>query len=244
MKAAPEEQRRLLDVQRIDNAITKARSTADEAALGAELAGIEAELTRARHEQLERAGALEDGKTALARIESDVAAVDARAARDTARLHETSSLKDIHGLEAELRSLAERKDRLEDTQLEAMEELDGLGRAASAAESLVDETARRKADAEARRRTSAAERQSRLEELSAERRDALVGLPEDLVALYEKQRARYGIGAALLRGGVSLGSNTTLNPADMQDIRRAAPDDVILCPESSCILVRTEESGL
>jgi predicted nucleic acid-binding Zn-ribbon protein len=69
-------------------------------------------------------------------------------------------------------------------------------------------------------------------------------LPEELIALYERQRDRYGFGASLLRGGVSSASGLKLNENDMADVRAAAPDDVLLCPDSNAILVRTNESGL
>ena len=64
-------------------------------------------------------------------------------------------------------------------------------------------------------------------------------IPADLVELYEKQRARYGIGAAAAASrGVSMGSNVKLTESDLAVIRRAAPDDVVLCPDSGAILVR------
>ena len=79
---------------------------------------------------------------------------------------------------------------------------------------------------------------------TADRSSIVAGLPEDLMALYEKQRARYGIGAALLTRGVSGGSGMKLNETDINAIRNTAEDDVVMCPDSSCILVRTQESGL
>jgi predicted nucleic acid-binding Zn-ribbon protein len=76
-------------------------------------------------------------------------------------------------------------------------------------------------------------------------RSVIVGkLPQELVALYERQRERYGTGASLLQGGVSSASGVKLNESDMAAIRAAAPDDVVLCPDSNAILVRTAESGI
>ena len=46
------------------------------------------------------------------------------------------------------------------------------------------------------------------------------------------------------RAGVSQGSNMALTGADLAEVRAAAPDAVVLDPESDCILVRTAESGL
>lgn len=244
MKAAPDQQRRLLTVQEIDTAIDRERAEAARREREATEDSLDREITKARHDHLELLGERDDRRTALSRIESDVAAVEAREARDTARLQTTSSLKDIHGLEAELAALAQRRDHLEDRQLEAMEEIEEADRVLTEAEQALGELESRHRVAEEERSRRAEEQRLHLEALTAERAGAVAGLPADLLGLYDKQRARYGIGAALLRHGVSLGSNTTLNPADMQEIRRAAPDEVILCPESSCILVRTDESGL
>ena len=57
-------------------------------------------------------------------------------------------------------------------------------------------------------------------------------------------QARIERDTTLLQGGVSTASGVTLTGADLQDVRRAAPDDVVLCPDSEAILVRTKESGL
>jgi predicted nucleic acid-binding Zn-ribbon protein len=84
-------------------------------------------------------------------------------------------------------------------------------------------------------------------ELAAElaaRTELASSLPTELVELYERQRARYGIGAALLTRRVTGGSGVELTSTDLDAVRSAAPDDVVMCPDSSCILVRTNESGL
>jgi predicted nucleic acid-binding Zn-ribbon protein len=78
----------------------------------------------------------------------------------------------------------------------------------------------------------------------ATRESIVAVLPDDLAALYERQRERYGVGASHLRGGVSSASGVALTESDLQDIRRAAPEEVIMCPDSNAILVRTAESGL
>jgi uncharacterized protein len=67
----------------------------------------------------------------------------------------------------------------------------------------------------------------------------------ELLALYEQRRARgSGVGAALLRQRTCQGCNMTLTGSDLDTVRRAASDDVLLCPECDRILVRTDESGI
>jgi predicted nucleic acid-binding Zn-ribbon protein len=70
------------------------------------------------------------------------------------------------------------------------------------------------------------------------RNDIANGLPAELMALYEKQRERYGIGAGLLVNGVSVATGMRLSERDLDTIRHAESDDVLLCPDSNCILVR------
>ncbi|QKS21314.1 hypothetical protein HUN58_16475 [Curtobacterium sp. Csp1] len=107
------------------------------------------------------------------------------------------------------------------------------------------------ADVEASRATLVAERDTEIARVEADRDAAVQSraavaakVPADLLALYDRQRARYGFGASLLQGGVSTASGVTLTNSDLQTIRQAAPDDVVLCPDSDAILVRTAESGL
>jgi predicted nucleic acid-binding Zn-ribbon protein len=81
-------------------------------------------------------------------------------------------------------------------------------------------------------------------EATSSRESIAAALPAELLALYEKQRSRYGTGASLLRGGVSQASGVALTEDELQKIRVASPDDVLLCPSSDAILVRTGESGI
>jgi predicted nucleic acid-binding Zn-ribbon protein len=80
--------------------------------------------------------------------------------------------------------------------------------------------------------------------VAANRATIAAKVPAELLALYEKQRERYGVGASHLQGGVTSASGVKLNANDMSAVRAASPDDVILCPDSNAILVRTAESGL
>ncbi|MEV8738640.1 CT398-like coiled coil hairpin domain-containing protein, partial [Klebsiella variicola] len=64
-----------------------------------------------------RANVRDDLKAELARVESDVAVVDARVKRDAERLAAATNAKQAQGFEAELASLARRKSDLEDAEI-------------------------------------------------------------------------------------------------------------------------------
>jgi len=244
VKATPAEQNELLRLQSIDTSLQRLEHTARNLPQDAELKALAPQLASVRQTHVARTGELEDARAELRRAESDVAVVEARIERDSGRLQHSASVKDIQGLEAELTSLRKRRSDLEEIELSVMERIEGLEGTLAEVEGQRSELGGRAAELEAARRGELETIDARGEDLVADRDTIAATLPGDLVAMYEKQRARYGIGAALLQRGISLGSNTALNPTDMDVIRKAAPDDVLLCPESSCILVRNEESGL
>lgn len=244
LSAPPEVQAKLLELADYDRALTRARATqaalADTLHIPSLTAAVE-ELKGRRHEAFVE---LEGIRSELARAESDVSMVEKRIATDKERLDHTASAKDAQGLEHELQSLMVRRSDLEDIELAIMERLDE----AQAAESQIagDLLTAEEALAHAR-----SEEQAQSAELAAEMvrlrdaRAALVAvLPEDLVALYERQRERYGQGASHLRAGISSASGVALTESDIQAVRQAPVDAVLLCPDSNAILIRTAESGL
>lgn len=244
MKARPEDQLALLTLQERDNYITQLNHARKNIPEQAELAEVTASLREFSQSLIAAQGVLEDAKTELARIEDDVRVVDERIAKDKEREAGAASAKDLQALEAELASLATRKSNLEDIELVVMQSIEDAE--VAVADVLVERDA-----VEARRAALAHAIATREAEIDAElatetaaRTELAASLPTDLVELYERQRARYGIGAALLTRRVTGGSGVELTSTDLDAVRAAAPDDVVICPDSSCILVRTNESGL
>lgn len=244
MKATAEHQARLLDLAGLDTREQQLAHRAKSLPEHAELAELEESAGLVRARLLEQTGEREDTELEIKRIESDVEVVTARIARDTERLNTSSSVKDVAGLEVELTSLRTRLGNLEDMQLTLMELLEEREKAEQGTRQELDELQSRVANVTARRDEAVADIDSERAS-AADARSALVAeLPDDLVALYEKQRERYGVGASHLRGGVSSASGVKLHESDLADIRAAAPDDVVLCPSSNAILVRTADSGI
>lgn len=244
IKASPDDQALLLDLQAIDTKLQqlahRAKSLPEHAVL-VQLGSEKSELQRATAEQN---GILENANRELGRVESDVAVVEARISRDSGRLQASSSTKDVAALEQELAALKKRQFDLEEIELTVMERVEEQSGIVAA---LVDQVA----GLQARVASAESDRDAAMKTIDAERNNAEANrgviaakVPGDLLALYEKQRQRYGTGASHLRGGVSSASGVKLNENDMVTIRSAAPDDVLLCPDSQAILIRTAESGI
>lgn len=244
MKASPADQNELLRLQSADTRLAQLDHAVTTLPQVKELAALQPEVDSLRARWIAATGELEDARTELKRVESDVEVVEARIKRDNDRVQQTASVKDAQALEAELASLAKRQGDLEEIELTVMERVEGLEKALAAVEAERAELTERVESLERARDAEAEKLAAQRTALAADRHTIAAALPEDLVALYERQRARYGLGAALLLRGVSLGSNVKLTESDLAEIRRAAADDVVLCPDSSAILIRNEESGL
>ncbi|GAB3407533.1 C4-type zinc ribbon domain-containing protein [Schumannella luteola] len=244
MKAAPADQALLLELQELDTRIHRVSIQLAKLPEQEELRAIAEGRDVLRQELAQKNGSLEDAQTELKRTEADVAVVDARIARDGDRLQASTSVKDIQGLEQELAALQKRKSDLEDIELAVMETIEERTAEVEKTRAGLADLEQRAADAQSR--LSAAQDKLSSDGVAAEtaRGGLLPRIPADLLALYEKQRARYGIGASLLQRGVSVAAGVALNASDLTVVRAAAPDDVLLCPESQAILVRTDDSGL
>jgi predicted nucleic acid-binding Zn-ribbon protein len=242
VKADPRDQRELLRVHDLDTAITQATRAISHPSQDARLAELRPQAAEIRSRRLAVSGELEDARAELARLESDVEVVEARMKRDSERVQQTASVKDVAALESELEALRKRRSDLEDIELGIMERIEGLETQLSAIDAEAAEVKSKVAALEAEREAEVESWERRRRDAAADREAVASALPEELVALYDKQRARYGVGAARLVGGVSLASNMKLSPSDLADVRSAADDDVVLCPDSGAILIRDENS--
>ena len=244
LKASPDDQKLLLDLQALDTKLAQLDHRAKSLPQHAFLTALDAELTTLRATALERTGAREDVALELKRLESDVEVVEARITRDTERLEASSSVKDVAALEQELAALRKRRDDLEEIELSVMERLEEAEASLAVATENMAGIDERRAVVLADREVALAEIASERTHTAANRQTIASKVPADLLALYTKQRDRYGFGASLLQYGVSSANGVKLLENDLQAIRAAAPDDVIICPSSDAILVRTNESGL
>ncbi len=141
-------------------------------------------------------------------------------------------------LSHELESLRARRSELEDLELAAMERVEEHEAAIASLTARLEVLSAEHSDAVAAVDAALADIAAERANAAADRAVIVAALPADLVALYDKQRARYGIGASRLRGNVSEPAGVVLDADDLARIRAAAPETVILCPVSDAILIR------
>jgi hypothetical protein len=247
VKAAPEDQHRLLDVQALDSAtdrLAHRRATLPEIeeieTLGERQRQIGDDIVRAETED-------SDLGREQARVDADVEMVRSRTQRDQQRLDsgQVGSPRELENLQSEIQSLHKRQSDLEDAELEVMEQREEIeGRLTSLRTE--QEQVSSSLDQAVRRRDSTWEEiDAEAEKATAQRAELAAMLPDDLLALYEKLRSSSGgVGAAALHRGRCEGCHLQLNTTDLNHLRDAPADDVVRCEECRRILVRTDESGL
>jgi uncharacterized protein len=246
VKAAPEAQRRLLDLQAIDTALQQLEHRRKTLPQISAVNTLTRQISELDDERVRAQVGVDDIDRDIARLERDIEQVRARSDKDQGRLDAGSGpARELEALQHELTSLHRRQSELEDAELELMEQRE-------TAQSAVDAVAERLVAARADLATAESERDAALAEFAKDeewkvsaRKPLAADLPADLVALYDKVReSSGGVGAALLRSGRCGGCRLELSGGERARVRAAAADEVVRCDDCRRIMVRTEESGL
>jgi predicted nucleic acid-binding Zn-ribbon protein len=246
VKASPQNQLRLLELADLDTELVRLAVRRQGLPEVAELARLEARSSELKDALVVIETELGDLSREQNRAERDVDQVRVRIDKDRARLDagQVSAARELASLQSEIESLHRRQGDLEEIVLELMERWEGLvsrrDEVTAERDSLAGEMA-----AVAARRDAAFKDIDELGGKATDRRAGVaVEVPADLLKLYDQIRGTRGVGAAMLRAGRCEGCHLSLNTVDLNEIRNAAPDEVIRCEECRRILVRTPESGL
>ncbi|MBF6299612.1 hypothetical protein IU459_19000 [Nocardia amamiensis] len=232
------------------------------------LAAVDAELTRIAHrrtvlpEQQEVARleaernthsdaavaveiVLDDLDRDIRKLEGEVEAVRKREDRDRGMLTAgTVNAKQLSELQHELGSLERRRSVLEDELLEVMERREASAADHEHAGARLSKTDADLADARRQRDEALADLDVAQNRCDTDRAGVVAKLPAELLAIYDRQRAQHGVGAALLQARRCGACRIELDRGEIARIAKTAPDVVVRCPECGAVLVRTKESGL
>jgi uncharacterized protein len=238
VKADPDAQRRLLDLQAIDTALAQIAHRRSSLPELVELDRLARELSKLEDDRVRAQVAVDDIDRDIARLDKDVEQVRARL--DVG----TGPAKELEALQHELATLSRRQSELEDAELELMEQREQSQGELDRVDEVLGATRQTRAETEARRDTTLGELDKDRDWRLGSRTPLVADLPKDLIDLYEKIRESTGMGAALLRAGRCEGCRLELSGSERSRVRGTAPDEVVRCEECRRILVRTTESGL
>ena len=240
MKATPQDQNLLIELQLIDSQITQAKAKLASLPELEQIAAIHARLENTAVELTVVETELADVVIDLRRCEVDVEQIEDRIKKDENRLNSgAGSPKELEQTQHELVTLAKRKAELEDVELEIMVKHDGIK--ARVDELKNDQVGLKQLELELNIRLENAKTEitQNLESLAASRQVLTPKIDPALVALYDKIRqSADGVGAALLIGDKCDGCHLSINAIERERIKGLEADEVIRCEECRRILVR------
>lgn len=245
MNVEPPIQAKLLDLAAVDAELTRIAHRRKVLPEQQEVQRLESERTDRKDAAVKIEIQLDDLDRDIRKLEGEVDAVRKREARDRGMLEGGSvGAKQLSELQHELGSLERRRGVLEDELLEVMErreagEADHQHAGANLSRAEEDLTL-----AQSRRDDAVADLDVAAQRCTADREQLVPEFPDELLAIYEKQRTRNGIGAALLQARRCGACRIELDRGEISRITKTEPQVVVRCTECGAILVRTKQSGL
>lgn len=246
MNADPAAQLALLDLQALDTELAQLAHRRRTLPALAIIAERQKQATELHLRTVELETAVGDIAKEQFRFEADIDVVRQREVRNQHRLDAGGiPAKELSGLEHELETLKRRQDTLEDEVLDVMERRESTETELADARAQETVVTEQQAVAERDRDAAFAEIDAAVLAKRQARAPLAASVPDDLRDLYDKIRAGHdGVGAAALQLRRCQGCHIELAGSELNDVRNAAPDEVVRCDNCRRILVRTAESGL
>ncbi|GAA2550502.1 hypothetical protein HD598_000778 [Neomicrococcus aestuarii] len=244
MGTAPvEDQFKLLELQQLDTVLDVSKRTFEQTVKHPDLAAARNAVKGATQRHEEALARAEEIRTQEESIEREISTVQQRIEKDQRALDSgKGSASTLTNLQHEIQTLHAKKADLESQEIEIMGTSEEHQSELEAAQQEVDSAQAKLQDTETSLRAVLAEVQSKARVAQEERQRLAASIAPALVAQYDKIRARNGgVGVARLVKGMSEGSGMKLAAGDLAEIKAARPEEVVLCPDSGVILVRSEE---
>jgi uncharacterized protein len=191
----------------------------------------EAELQRIRARTAEL-------ETQVETAEQQAAELDMHKMRLSSQLRTVIAPREAEALQSEMKTLSDRRDALDEQELEAMEELSDLE--INMAEHVSEESVLREAllaSDEALGRVQT-EINTEIADLSSQRDQLRAKIPAEVLARYDHLRKNLGVAVAPLLGRRCEGCHMDLSPVEVDIVKAVPADQLAECPQCTRILVR------
>lgn len=238
--ASNEQQRQLLALQRVDDAIRRLEHQRANLAEQKALDENDELLRQVASDYADAAEKLEDAQRLQRTRETDIANLEARRKDEEARLYsgEVSSEKQVEAVRGELKSIKRKKGDYEDELIEAMERIEELEALTSTLRNRHAELQGQVAELTSARDHAASDLDSELTTQRAERERLVAELDDSLLRLYNEVSAQQGaVAVAVLDGKACEGCFLELTPLELEEVREEAKHTLPRCPQCDRLLV-------
>lgn len=231
----------LLEVQDLDTATDQLLRRRGTLPARGELATATAAEQALRSDRDEVAARAHELGRVQRRLEDEVASLEAKASTTDRQLYSgrVTAPRELQALQDEAASLRRRVSAVEDDLLGVMEELEPVSGEVDRTGAAHEEAVGRVAQLSGEVATAEQAIDAELAEVRASRSSLASGVPGDLLARYERIRARTGgVGIARLDDHRCTGCHLVLPNREVDQLRRLPADEVVLHDECGRILVR------
>lgn len=238
--ASPEQQRQLLALQRVDDAIRRLERQRANLSEQKALDENDALLRQVASEYADAAEKLEDAQRLQRTRETDIANLEARRKDEEGRLYsgEISSEKEVEAIRGELKSIKRKKSDYEDELIEAMERIEELESLTSTLKSRHAELQGKVGELTSARDHAAGDLDRELADKRAERERLVAEIDDRLLGLYDEVSAQQGtVAVAVLDGKACEGCFLELTPLELEEVRQEAHGGLPRCPQCDRLLV-------
>lgn len=243
MKADVWQQHSLLKLVDLDSELARLAHRAANLPEQREAARIQSEQAAAGDRLAVLQLGLEDIDAQAGRFESEIDAVRQREDRDRSLMASgTVNAKQVSDLQHELETLQRRQASLEESLLELLEQREGLQAQYDGEARVADGLQTELAGVQQTLEAALADIESTRGQRSTHRDELAATIEPELLELYERQRAKGGVGAGRLRGHQCGACRIEIDRGELARLSAAPIDDVQRCPECSAILVRIKDS--
>jgi predicted nucleic acid-binding Zn-ribbon protein len=238
--ASAEQQRQLLALQRVDDAIRRLEQQRANLPEQKALDDNDELLRQVASDYADAAEQLEDAQRVQRTRETDIANLEARRKAEEARLYsdEITSERQVEAIRGELSSIKRKKNDFEEELLEAMERIEQLESRTSELKSRHAELQGKVGELTRERDHAAGDLDAELTEKRAERERVVGELDQGLVRLYEQVRTQQGdVAVAVLDGKACSGCFLQLTQRELEEVRQEAPREIPRCPQCDRLLI-------
>jgi len=231
----------LLEVQDHDTAVDQLRHRQATMPERVELRQVEAVVASISERLSKLQGERDELSLRQSALEEQIEASRKRRSELEKRMYggQIAAARDLQAMDDETRHLGRHVSELEDREIEVMEALEPLDSELASANAERSELEGRAVVLRQAISESGAELETAIDEEMKARNVAASAVPDELIARYEKLRAKLGgTGAARLVGNSCSGCHLTLPAMEVDRIRKMAPDAIITCDQCGRILVR------
>jgi len=239
MKAKVESQRLLLDLNSIDQSISKLDYQKKNHPQLMKITELTARLPSIEASIVENDSQIIETKKEVSKAEIDVENISKRVQKDKERLASSeTSAKDLTQIQHEIGTLDSKQKELEEVQIEFLEKVEDLEHKKRGLQEILEQIKAEISELNTLIKADFEKANKEITIFATERQTIINKVDNELFKLYEKIRIENGNGAGFFREGVCNSCQIKISPSEINLIEVEDPEEVLRCENCRCIMVR------